>query len=62
MEASPQTPAGIRSELEIAIEREPNNVGCSNDRRFFQPNAMLYAVQMKHGMPVVEVLPQVSVA
>ena len=60
IETSPQTPARIRPELEIPIEREFNSIAHGDDRRFLQPNAMLDAVQMQHGMPPVRALPQLT--
>jgi hypothetical protein len=62
IKASPQAPARIRPELEIPIEREFDSVGSCNNGRFFQPNAMLRAVQMEHGMPAVGALPHLTVA
>src|SRR6516162_1821028 len=62
IEASPQASARVCPELEIAIEREFNNIRHGNNGRFFQPNAMLYAVQVEHGMPTVRALPQLTIA
>jgi hypothetical protein len=59
-EPSPQTSACIRPEFEVAVERKFNGVGSSDDRPFFQPNAVLNAVQIQHGVPTVGSLPQLT--
>jgi hypothetical protein len=46
IEASPQTPSRIRPELEVAIERKFDDIGCGDERCLFEPNTMLYAAQM----------------
>jgi hypothetical protein len=46
IEASPQTSARIRPELEVAVERKFDDIGCRDERCFFEPNTMLYAAQM----------------
>ena len=53
IEPSPQTSARIRSEFEVAVEREFDGVGSSDKRCFFEPNTMLYAAQMYHGVPAI---------
>ena len=46
IEPPPQTSARIRPELEVAVEREFDGVGSGDDRRFFEPDTMLYAAQI----------------
>ena len=60
IEPSPQTSAGIRPEFEVAVERKFDGVGSSDDRRFFEPNTMLYAAQDKHGVPAIRTLPKLT--
>jgi len=60
IKSSPQAPACIRAEFKIAVERKFNRIGDGNDRRFFQPNAMLYAPQVQHGVPAVRAFPQLG--
>ena len=60
IKGSPQAPACIDAEIEIAVERKLDSIVNRNDRRFFQPNAMLYAAQVQHGVPAVRALPQLG--
>jgi hypothetical protein len=61
IEASPQAPGRIDPKFKVTVERKLDDVGRSDDRPLFEPNAMLYAVQTQHGVPTVEALPQLTV-
>ena len=60
IEGSPQPPASIRAEFKVAVEREFDGIGAGNDRRFLEPNAMFYLVQMHYCVPTVGALPQLT--
>ena len=61
IKTSPQAPARIDPKFEVAVERKFNGVASSEDRRLFEPNAVLYAVEMHHGVPAVRALTQRTV-
>ena len=61
IKASPQAPPRIHPKFKVAVERKFNSVVSSDDRRLFEPNAVLYAVQMHHGVPAVRTLPQLPI-
>ena len=58
IEGSPKASACIRAEFEIAVERKFDRIGNRNDRRFLQPNAVLKAVEVQHGVPTIRALTQ----
>ncbi len=60
IEGSPQPPACIRAEFKVTIEREFDCIDAGNDRRFLEPNAMFYLVQMHYCVPAVRALPQLT--
>ena len=62
IETSPQAHTGCCSEIEVAVERQFDGVGSGDDRRFFEPNAMLYAAQMQHGVPAILSLSELAFA
>ena len=61
IEASPQASPRIESEFKVSVERKFNGICSSEDRRLFEPEAVLYAMQMHHGVPTVSGLPQLAI-
>ncbi|WP_245286584.1 hypothetical protein [Bradyrhizobium sp. ARR65] len=59
-EPSPQAHTGTRPEFEVAVERQFDSVGSGDDWRFLEPNTMLYAAQMQHGVPTIRALPKLT--
>ena len=57
VQGSPQAPACIRAELKVAVEWKFDSILDCNDGCFLKPDAMLYAVQMQHGVPTIRALP-----
>jgi hypothetical protein len=45
IEPFPQANTGTRPEFEVAVEWQFDGVGSGDDRRFLEPNTMLYAAQ-----------------
>lgn len=62
MERSPEAATGIRPKLKILIVRKLDVINSGNERRLFQPDAMLHALQIEYGMPPVRAFSQLSFA
>ena len=60
VEPSPQASTGSRSEFEVAVEWQFDGVGSGDNRRFLEPNTMLYAAQRYHGVPAIRALPKLT--
>lgn len=60
IESPPQAPARIQAKVEVAVERKFDRIGDGNDRRLFQPDAMLYALETQYRMPTVRALPELA--
>ena len=60
VEGSPQAPACIRAEFEIAVQGKFNSVDDRNHRRFLEPNAVLNTAQIQYCVPTVRGLTQLA--
>ena len=60
IEGSPQAPACVCAKFKVAIKREFDQISASTDRRFLEPNAMLYLVQTQYCVTAVRALPQLT--
>lgn len=62
IEPSPQAHPGPRPEFEIAVERQFDRVSTGGDWRFLEPNTMLHAAQIQHGVPSIRTLSESTLA
>lgn len=60
IKGSPQAPACIRAEFEIAVKGKFDRIGYCNNRRFLKPNAVLNSTQIQYNVPPVRALPQLT--
>ena len=60
IKGSPQAPACIRAELEVAVEGKFDSIGDCNNRRFLEPNAVLNPAQIQYGVPTIRALAQLT--
>jgi hypothetical protein len=60
IKGSPQTPACIRTEFKVTVERKLDSASHGNDRRFLEPNAVFGALQLEYSVPTIGPLPQLA--
>jgi hypothetical protein len=60
VQCSPKPPCCVRTKFEVAVEWKFDRIGFGDDRWLPQPQAVLDAAQMQHGVPAVGRLPQLS--
>lgn len=60
IKGSPQAPACIRAEFEIAVKGKFDRIGNCNNRRFLEPNTVLNTAQIQYDVPTIRPLPQLA--